>query len=113
MYRKTGALFIANVAYILGVIELCTVGILILSSPLGLLNGTTLRPIGSLFDWSETDFAKFPLGIHTAIFAYGGFPGMIQSGDLVENPSKNLPLGIICACFATTCIYVLMSASVL
>ncbi|CAE7212941.1 unnamed protein product [Symbiodinium natans] len=113
LYRKKGALFTANVAYWLGVFELCTVGLLVLSSPMAYLTGTSLRPISSLMDGSRTDMVKFPSGIHVAIFAYGGFPGMLQSGDLVENPRENLPLGIVGACIMTMSVYVLLSVSVL
>eukprot|EP00930_Biecheleria_cincta_P069823 TRINITY_DN57515_c0_g1_i1.p1 TRINITY_DN57515_c0_g1~~TRINITY_DN57515_c0_g1_i1.p1 ORF type:complete len:475 (+),score=85.80 TRINITY_DN57515_c0_g1_i1:147-1427(+) len=113
LYRKTGALFTANIAWALGVLELSTVGLLILSSPIASFAGTRLRPLGALLDGSQTDAIKFPSGIHFAIFAYGGFPGMIQSADLVDNPSRNVPLGIVVACVMTTCIYVVMSASVL
>mmetsp|Transcript_56077 Transcript_56077/g.159224 ORF Transcript_56077/g.159224 Transcript_56077/m.159224 type:complete len:447 (-) Transcript_56077:142-1482(-) len=113
MYRRSGALFTANLAYKLGVAELLTVGLIIMSAPLGYLASVELRPIESLGDWSRTDLIKFPLGIHMAVFAYGGFPGMVQSGDLVEDAPRNLPLGIIWACFMTTWVYVFMSASVL
>lgn len=113
LYRKTGALFTANIAWALGVLELCTVGVLIFSSLIASFVGIRLRPFASLFDLSQTDATKFPSGIHLAIFAYGGFPGMIQSADLVENPRRNVPAGIVWACVMTTCIYVVMSASVL
>ena len=113
LYRKVGALFTANIAWALGVLELCTVGILILSSAICVLASKPIRPVESLVDWSQTTFTKFPSGIHMAIFAYGGFPGMIQSADLVENPGRNVPLGIVCACLMTTIIYTAMSVSVL
>lgn len=113
VYRISGALFTANVAWFLGVVELVTVGLLVLSGPLRLLAGGPLRPTVALLDWSRTRPASFLSGIHVAIFAYGGFPGMLQEGGLVKNPRRNLPLGILVACAMTMCIYSLMSASVL
>jgi len=113
VYRISGALFTANVAWTLGVVELITVGLLVLSGPLRLLAGGSLRPTVALLDWSRTQPAGFLSGIHVAIFAYGGFPGMLQEGGLVKDPRRNLPLGILTACVMTTCVYSLMSASVL
>ena len=111
--RARGALFTARIAFWLGVLELSTVGLLVLSSFLAWRIGRPLRPVSSLFDASETKWDQFSSGIHVAIFAYGGFPGMIQSGDLVRQPARDVPLGIVLACILTMCIYVLMSASVL
>ena len=112
-FRMRGVLFTANIAFWLGILELCTVGLLAVSSCLGWAVGSPLRAVTQLLDPAETQWESFPSGIHVAVFAYGGFPGMIQAGELVRNPQRDLPLGIVLACVLTMCVYVTMSASVL
>ena len=69
-FRARGALFTASIEFFLGVVELCTVGVLVLSSAFGWAVGFTLRPTMHLLDASETNYSKFFSGVHVAIFAY-------------------------------------------
>ena len=71
----------------LGILELCTVGLLALSSCLG---------------WA----------VHGVAFASHSERVSLR-GFMLSNPARDLPLGIVLACVLTMCVYVAMSASVL
>jgi len=60
---------------------------------------------------SSTDVGAYGVAFYTCMWSYGGWERVCQCFDEIKNPSKNIPIILVCSISLTMTIYVLVNVA--